>query len=427
MNRIPRPLMSAAALAVTVALGACATAEAPKAPAAPMPAAAAAAPVAAAPAAPPPAWQQGRGPAMAASPLAPLAGRNTATPPADIPIDKIRLPPGFKAELWAHGMPGARAMVRSDRGYVYVGTRGIGRVYEVADSGGTRSTRVVVDKLNQPAGVEFRNGSLYVLAIDKMLRFDGIQTNPTAAPVDMTAAFKLPALQHHQWKYIRFGPDGKLYVPFGAPCNICEPTAEYAQIRRYNADGSGMEVLARGVRNTVGFDWHPVTRELWFSDHGRDWLGDDTPSDELNRMPATGLNYGFPYCHANGVVDPDVKKDKPCDGVTMPVAEMGPHAAVMGVMFYTGSMFPAEYRNQMLVVRKGSWNRSKKLGFDVQLVKTDAAGKHISSTPFMTGFMDPATDSFWGRPTYALQLPDGSVLISDEQLGAIYRVSYKAP
>jgi glucose/arabinose dehydrogenase len=419
-------LATTAALTAALLLGACA--EAPKAPMAkPAPAPVVAAAPAAPPAPPPPAWQQGRSAALASSTLAPLPGRNTATPPAEIPLDKLKLPPGFRAELWAHGIPGARAMVRSDRGYVYVGTRGIGRVYEVADSGGVRTSRVVVDKLTQPAGVEFRNGSLYVMAIDKVLRFDGIQTTPGVAPVDMTAAFKLPPLQHHNWKYIRFGPDGKLYVPFGAPCNICEPGPEYAQIRRYNADGSGMEVLARGVRNTVGFDWHPVTKELWFSDHGRDWMGDDTPADELNRMPTTGLNYGFPHCHASGVADPDIKKDRPCDGVTLPVAEMGPHTAVMGVMFYTGNMFPAEYRNQMLVLRKGSWNRSKKSGFDVVLVKTDAAGKHVSTTPFITGFMDPANDSFWGRPAYALQMPDGSVLISDEQLGAIYRISYRAP
>lgn len=377
---------------------------------------------AAAPAAPAaPAWAQGR---TGESPLAPHAGKLTVTPASDIPLDKLKLPPGFKAEIWATGMPGARAMAMADNGKMYVGTRGIGRVYEVTDNGSSRTSRVVIDKLNQPAGVEYKDGSLYVIAIDKALRFDGITRNPQAQPVDMTAAFKLPKEQHHNWKYIKFGPDGKLYVPYGAPCNICQPGEEYAQIRRYNKDGSGMEVVARGVRNTQGFDWHPVTKEMWFTDHGRDWMGDDSPEDELNRMPAAGLNFGFPTCHANGVVDREFGKPGACNGVTLPVAGMGPHAAVMGIRFYTGNMFPAEYRNAMFIARKGSWNRSKKYGYDVVAVTATPDGKNVKVTPFLTGFLDPATDKFWGRPTYLQQLPDGSMLVSDEQLGAIYRISY---
>jgi glucose/arabinose dehydrogenase len=383
-----------------------------------------AAPAAAAPASPPPAWQQGRTPEQAGSPLAPIPGKNTVTPVSEIPVDKLRLPPGFKAEIWASGMPGARAMARGETGKIYVGTRGVGRVYEVTDTGATRTNRVVVDKLNQPAGVEVRNGLLYVMAIDKVLRFDGIERNPAVAPVDMTAVFALPREQHHNWKYIRFGPDGKLYVPFGAPCNICEPTAEYAQIRRYNADGSGMEVLARGVRNTVGFDFHPVTKELWFSNHGRDWMGDDSPDDTLNRLSGQGQNFGFPWCHAGRVPDKDIKKADPCAGVAQPVALMGPHTAVMGVHFYTGTMFPAEYRNVAFVARKGSWNRTQKSGYDVVSVRANADGTNAQVAPFITGFMDPATQAMWGRPAYFLQLPDGSLLVSDEQLGAIYRISY---
>ncbi|MBP6898691.1 MAG: PQQ-dependent sugar dehydrogenase [Burkholderiaceae bacterium] len=377
---------------------------------------------------PPPAWAQGRPAEMAQSTLAPLPGRNTATPPGEIPLDKIRVPAGFQVELWAHGLPGARAMVRGEQGKIYVGTRGIGRVYEVSDRGSERSVRTVVDKLNQPAGVAFRDGALTVMAIDRVLRFAGIESQPDVAPQDLTAAFQLPPLQHHNWKYIRFGPDGKLYVPFGAPCNICQPGAEYAQIRRYNADGSGMEVIARGVRNSVGFDFHPQTRELWFSDHGRDWMGDDGPEDELNRLPAgagAAPNFGFPFCHADGVPDRDLRADKPCDGVTRPVTTLGPHAAAMGVMFYTGSQFPAEYRQQLLVVRKGSWNRTQKSGYDVLRVQVDGNGRHIATTPFMTGFADLQANSFWGRPAYLLQLPDGSVLVSDEQMGAIYRVSHR--
>jgi glucose/arabinose dehydrogenase len=388
------------------------------------PAAAPAAPPAAAAPAPAPAWTQGRTADQANSRLAPVAGKMTATPVAEIPLASFKLPPGFKAEVWASGMPGIRAMARADNGKIYAGTRAIGRVYEITDAGSARTSRVVIDKLVQPAGVAYGNGALYVMAIDKVLRFDGIATNPAVAPVDMTAAFKLPKEQHHNWKYIAFGPDGKLYVPFGAPCNICVPGEEYAQIRRYNADGSGMEVIARGVRNTQGFAWHPATKEMWFTDHGRDWMGDDTPEDELNRMSRVGLNFGFPHCHANGVADRDLPRANPCDGVTLPVTTAGPHAAAMGIHFYTGSMFPAEYRNVAFVARKGSWNRTRKFGYDVVTVRAGADGSGAKIEPFMTGFMNPADDSFSGRPTYFLQLPDGSLLLSDEQLGAVYRISH---
>ncbi len=395
----------------------CATAppEKPKAAATPAPAAAA----------PPPAWKQGMGADMANSTLAPLAGKMTVTPASDIPINKLKLPPGFKIEVWATGMPGARAMALGDNGKVYIGTRAIGRVYEVTDNGKERTSRVVVDKLVQPAGVAFNNGSLYVMAIDKVLRFDGIDKNASVTPVDLTAKFNLPPEQHHNWKYIAFGPDGKLYVPFGAPCNICEPpTAEYAQIRRYNPDGSGMEVLATGVRNTVGFDWHPTTKQLWFTNHGRDWMGDNTPNDTLNLMSKTGLNFGFPYCHQGNLPDNVITKANACQGVEQPIALMGPHVATMGIKFYTGNMFPPEYKDAALIARKGSWNRNQKVGFDVVMVKAGTDGKNPKITPFITGFMNPADQSFWGRPAYLMQMTDGSMLVSDEQLGAIYRVTY---
>ena len=388
-----------------------------------------AAPVAASatPAPQAPAWQQGRPANMADSTLAPLAGKNTVTAASDIPLNKLKLPAGFKIEVWSTGTPGIRAITRGDSGKVYGGTRGLGRVYEITDKGTERSSRVVVDKLNQPAAT-IHKGTLYVMAVDKVLRFDGIESNPNVAPVDMTAAFKLPPLQHHNWKYLRFGPDGMLYVPFGAPCNICQlPTSEYAQIRRYSPDGSSMEVIATGVRNTQGFDWHPVTKELWFTDHGRDWMGDDTPEDELNRLSRPGQFFGFPYCHANGIADPDIKKDNPCGGVTLPVTTMGPHAANMGAHFYTGNMFPAEYKNALFVARKGSWNRNTKIGYDVLVVRADNDGKNAKVTPFITGFADPAANTFWGRPTYFLQMPDGALLVSDEQTGAIYRISYSRP
>jgi len=379
--------------------------------------------------APPPAWKQGISDKYSNSKLAPHAGKMTETPASEIPINKLKLPPGFKVELWATGLPGGRAMALSEDGKkVYVGTRALGRVYEVTDAGDKRTVRTVVDKLTQPAGVVYKDGALYVFAIDKVLKYDGIAKNPDAQPQDLTSAFDLPPLQHHNWKYVAFGPDGKLYVPFGAPCNICEPTKEYAQIRRYNADGSGKEIIATGVRNTVGFDWHPKTKELWFTDHGRDWMGDDAPADELNRLTQEGANYGFPYCHADGKPDVEFKKANPCEGVTRPVALLGPHTAVMGVKFYTGTMFPAEYQNSMFIARKGSWNRSKPSGFDVVNVRASADGKQATVTPFMTGFNNSKDSyAFWGRPAYVAQLPDGSLLISDEQVGAIYRVIYQKP
>ena len=375
-------------------------------------------------AAPPPAWKQGMPESMAKSTLAPLPGKLVATKAADVPIDKIKLPPGFKVEVWADGIPGGRAIAEGENGKYYVGTRALGRIYEVTDNGKARTSRVVVDKLNQPTAA-YKDGSLYVVAVDKVLRFDGIAKNPNATPVDLTAKFNFPPMPHHNWKYVSFGPDGKMYVPFGAPCNICAlPTPEYAQIRRYNPDGSGMEVLATGVRNTVGFDWHPVTKELWFSNHGRDWMGDDTPNDTMHRLKLKA-NYGFPSCHQGNIADPDVKKENACAGVEQPVALMGPHAAAMGVKFYTGDMFPAEYKNVLFNARKGSWNRTQKIGFDVVTVRADADGKNAKVEPFMTGFMNPADQSFWGRPAYLHQMKDGSLLVSDEQNGVIYRVTYK--
>ena len=377
--------------------------------------------------APPPAWKQGISDKYKDSKLAPHPGKMTETLPSEIPVEKLKAPPGFKVELWATGLPGGRAMALSeDAKKVYVGTRAIGRVYEVTDAGDRRTVRTVVDKLTQPAGVAYKDGALYVFAIDKVLKYDGIAKNPTATAQDLTAKFELPPLQHHNWKYVAFGPDGKIYVPFGAPCNICEPTNEYAQIRRYNADGSGKEVIATGVRNSVGFDWHPKTRELWFTDHGRDWMGDDGPEDELNRLTKSGENFGFPYCHADGKPDTEFQKQDGCKGVTRPVALMGAHAAAMGMKFYTGTMFPAEYQNTMFIARKGSWNRTQPTGFDVINVRAGADGKGAKITPFLTGFNE-SNDSyrFWGRPAYIAQMPDGSLLVSDEQVGAIYRISYQ--
>jgi len=405
------PRLVSAVVASLFAIGTCYSAE--QQPAAP-----------AAPPKQPPVEQGTRAPEFEKSTLAPHAAKMTVTQPSEIPLDRLRLPPGFRVELWAHGMPGVRMMARGDKGTIWAGTRVIGRVYEIKDNGNERTHRILAEKLVQPNGVAFRDGSLYIAAIDKMYRYDGIEDNPNVKPVDLSAAFKLPPLVHHNWKFLAFGPDKKLYVPIGAPCNICEPTAEYAQIRRYNPDGSGMEIVARGVRNSVGFDFHPKTGELWFTDNGRDWQAEDGPEDELNRVSKVGENFGFPYCHANGVPDRDYPKADGCKGVTLPVILMGPHTGSLGMRFYTGKMFPAEYNDAIFVSRRGSWNRSTKVGYDVVVVRATADGKGAKLTPFLTGFLDQKTNQFWGRPVDVLQMPDGSLLVSDEQNGAIYRVSY---
>jgi glucose/arabinose dehydrogenase len=376
---------------------------------------------------PAPSWQQGRPAGMASSPLAPHAPRLTVTTPDRIPLDKLKVPSGFKVELWAHGMPGARMMAAGDKGTIFVGTRAIGRVYAITDSDGGRKTQVLAQGLTQPNGVVFRNGALYVAAIERVLRYDGIEDKLASPPqpADLTQAFALPSEQPHGWKFLAFGPDNKLYVPVGAPCNICEPSAAHAQIRRYNADGSGMEVVARGVRNSVGFDFHPRTGQLWFTDNGRDWAGEDGPEEELNRVSSPGENFGFPYCHAQGLPDPDIKKANACDGVTKPVTTLGPHAASLGMRFYTGSMFPPEYRDRIFIARRGSWNRGEKFGYDVVTVTTNPDGTNAKVEPFLTGFLDKQSNAFWGRPVDVMQMRDGSLLVSDEENGAIYRISHQ--
>ena len=370
---------------------------------------------------------EGKPAAMADSPLKPHPAKLTETPESEIPIKNLKLPAGFKAEIWASGMPGVRMLARGDKGTVWGGTRVIGRVYEIKDQGGKRTSRILADKLVQPNGLVFKDGALWVITADsKVLRYEGIEDKPDTKPVDLSDKFNIPKTNHHHWKFIAFGPDGKLYVPIGAPCNICEAKEDDSQIRRYNADGSGMEIVAKGVRNTVGFDWHPKTKELWFTDNGRDWMGEEGPADELNRVSKPGQNFGYPYCHAQGVPDRDLKKPKEeaCKGVTLPVALLGPHAGALGMRFYQGDMFPAAYKDSMFIARRGSWNRTKLFAFDVVNVRTGADGKSAKVTPFLTGFRDDKENKFWGRPVDVMVMPDGALLVSDEQNGAIYRISY---
>jgi glucose/arabinose dehydrogenase len=277
--------------------------------------------------------------------------------------------------------------------------------------------------LNVPNGVAFRNGSLYVAEVNRVLRYDNIDDRLHNPPLPVVVNDSFPTDNHHGWKFIRFGPDGKLYVPVGAPCNICErKDPRYATIMRMNPDGSGLEIFASGIRNTVGFDWNPLTRELWFTDNGRDWMGDNLPPDELNCAPKKGLNFGFPYCHGTKIPDPQFGTKQSCKEFVPPAMELGPHVASLGMRFYTGAMFPPEYKNQILIAEHGSWNRSVPIGYRVTLVRLQN-NRAVKYEVFAEGWLQGS--QAWGRPVDVLVMPDGALLVSDDKAGAIYRISYK--
>jgi glucose/arabinose dehydrogenase len=343
------------------------------------------------------------------------------------PIERIKLPAGFHIEVLSDTVPSAREMALSPKGILYVGSFD-SHVYalELRD-GHVTASHVIASGLEMPVGVAWHDGALYVSAVSKILRFDAIDDHLNAPPKPVVVTDMLPTEHHHGWKFIAFGPDGKLYVPQGAPCNICLPDRNrFAMIGRMDADGSHYETIARGVRNSVGFDWHPHTHELWFTDNGRDMLGDDRPDDELNRAPRAGMDFGYPFCHAGDIPDPEFGKDHPCSAYTPPVAKLGPHVASLGMRFYTGSMFPADYRDNIFIAEHGSWNRSKKIGYRVVRVIAKPDGSAAQQQVFAEGWLEP-DESVWGRPADVLPLPDGSLLISDDYAGAIYRVTYSGP
>ena len=346
---------------------------------------------------------------------------------AALPVERLRLPPGFQIQVLSDDVPSAREMALSPNGVLYAGSLD-GHVYalELRDSH-VVARHVIASGLELPAGVAWRDGALYVSAVSKILRFDAIDTHLNDPPTPAVITDKLPTDRHHGWKFIAFGPDGKLYVPQGAPCNICLPDRDrYAMIGRMDPDGSHEETVERGIRNTVGFAWHPVTHELWFTDNGRDMMGDDVPDDKLNRAPRAGMDFGYPYCHGGDTSDPEYGKDHPCSAFTPPVLKLGAHVASLGMRFYTGSMFPAAYRNNIFIAEHGSWNRSKKVGYRVMRVVTNPDGSGIHQEVFVEGWLMP-DESVWGRPDDVLPMPDGSLLISDDYAGAIYRVTYTAP
>lgn len=346
-----------------------------------------------------------------------------------VDLQKIRLPPGFQISVYARA-PGARSMTWGTSGTLFVGTRDEGRVYAVAAGGPATGGEVITiaRDLTRPNGVAFRDGALYVAEISRILRYDGIEGRLKTPPRPAVVSAEFPRDTHHGWKFIAFGPDGWLYVPVGAPCNICEPARMYASIHRIKPDGSGLETFARGVRNTVGFDWHPQTKELWFTDNGRDYLGDDAPPDELNHAPRSGLHFGYPYCHGRNIRDPEFGEGKSCADYVAPAVELGPHVAAIGMRFYTGRMFPERYRNRIFIAEHGSWNRTQPIGYRVMLVDPAASGP-AKYEVFAEGWLEKSSigpAQAWGRPADVLVAPDGALLVSDDKAGVIYRIAYRS-
>lgn len=339
-------------------------------------------------------------------------------------LDKIKLPQGFSICVYAE-VPNARSMTLSPAGVLYVGNRSGENVYAVTDEnkdGKADKVYIIASGLNSPNGVAFKNGDLYIATISSILKLEDIEANLSNPPKPITVYDKYPTEEHHGWKFIAFGPDGKLYVPVGAPCNICKKdNPVFASITRMNDDGTGMEIIANGIRNSVGFSWHPVTKQLWFTENGRDMLGNDVPADELNIAPKVGMHFGFPYCHQGDMLDPEFGKGKNCTDYTAPVQKLGPHVAALGMRFYTGNLFGADYINQVFIAEHGSWNRAEPIGYRVSMVKLDKAGKSLGYSTFAEGWLQP-DGKVLGRPVDVEIMPDGSMLISDDFSGVIYRV-----
>jgi glucose/arabinose dehydrogenase len=344
---------------------------------------------------------------------------------ARIELERIKLPAGFQIEVFAEGVNDARSMALGDQGTLFVSTRRAGNVYAIKHDGRKAVQVITIARgLNMPNGVAVKDGALYVAEVDKVWRYDGIESNLANPPKPALVYGKYPTDRHHGWKFIRFGPDGWLYVPVGAPCNICEKDDPYSSITRLKPDGSVMEVYARGVRNSVGFDWDPRTREMWFTDNGRDTLGDDVPPDELNHAPRANMHFGYPYCHGGDIQDPEFGAKRACSEFTPPAQKEGAHVASLGMRFYTGSMFPAQYRNRIFIAEHGSWNRSKKSGYRLMQARVEN-GKVTDYGVFAEGWLDKGADDAWGRPVDVLVMPDGALLVSDDSANAIYRISYR--
>jgi glucose/arabinose dehydrogenase len=340
----------------------------------------------------------------------------------------INLPDRFKIGIYASNISNARSMVLSESGILFVGTRNAGNVYALVDNDKDYKVDEVItiaSGLDMPNGVDLKNGDLYVAEVSRIIKFENIENTFRENPSYTIVRNDFPTDRSHGWKFIKFGPDGKLYVPIGAPCNICLKENEdirYASITRMNSDGSEFEVYANGIRNTVGFDWHPNTNELWFSDNGRDMLGDNIPPDELNHAPVKGLHFGYPFLHGKNILDPEFGSQGDTSLYTRPVQELGPHVAALGIEFYTGQMFPSEYQSQIFIAEHGSWNRSEKIGYKISLVRLEG-NNSISYQSFADGWLNGDTVS--GRPVDIELMPDGSILVSDDYADCIYRITYE--
>ena len=371
----------------------------------------------------PPTWAQGRTPEQVALNLVPHPPGMTALPDNEIPTDKLRVPAGFKVELWASGMPNARSMVQTPKGTLFVGTRFPGNVYAVVEKDGKREVKTIAKGLHRPNGVAFKDGSLYVAELSRIIRYDNIEANLDNPPAPVVVFDALPKDEPHGWKFMRLSPDGNyLYFQIGTPANITVQPVTHAAIMRLNLTTNILETVAQGVRNSVGMDFHPVTKELWFTNNGRDWVNDELPHDTLNHVSAKRMNFGYPFCHQGDLLDPTFGKGRSCDEFDKPDMKLGPHVAALGMRFYTGKQFPAEYKNNIFIAEHGSWNRSKKTGYQVVRVVLDAKGKPAKLEPFVTGWLNG--EDYSGRPADVHVMPDGALLVSDDEAGAIFRVSY---
>lgn len=344
----------------------------------------------------------------------------------NLPLETIKLPPGFKIDIYAKNVPNARAMTLGDKGTLFVGSKEAGNVYAITQDPSNKAQKkifVIAKGLKMPAGVAFKNGALYVSAVDRILRFDDIEAQLNNPPKPVVINEQLPTEEHHGWKFIAFGPDGWLYVPVGAPCNNClSDDPRFATIMRMKPDGTNLEIFAQGIRNTVGFDWDPKSKELWFTDNGRDWLDNDSPPDELNHAPQKGMHFGYPFCHGRAILDPEFGKGKNCTQFTSSVVELGPHVAALGMRFYDGKTFPAQYHGKIFIAEHGSWNRTDPIGYRIS-VATPGENNQNNYQTFAEGWLQD--NKAWGRPADVLVMPDGSLLVSDDKANAIYRISYE--
>ena len=357
--------------------------------------------------------------------LAPPVGPATPAPMAELQdnLKKIKLPPGFKIEVYASGLPEARQMAWGPNGTLFVGSYQATNVYAVTDEDGKRTVKTILKGLNMPTGLAVQDGALYVIAIDKLLRYDNVEANLDHMPAPVVAYDDMPPYVAHGWKYIVADKGGSMYLPFGPPFNVGIPPTSVSQIRHVDPKTGLAEIVALGVRNSVGGDIDPRSGDYWFTENARDWMSDDTPSDKLNHITKIGQHFGYPYCHQGDLPDPKFARGHSCDEFTPPVVKLGAHVAPLGMKFYTGSQFPAEYQNNIFIAEHGSWNRHKYQGARIDRVVVDADGKNAHQEVFAQGWLNGDQD-YSGRPTDILQAKDGSLLVADDWAGAIYRISY---